>query len=205
MLSLALVLALILGLCPGAVAASGGYTDVSENHWAYPYIQDVTERGIMNGVASNLFQPDGTMTRAMFVTVLARMSGETLYPDEPSVFPDVPTGKYFSGAVNWATERQIVTGYPDGTFGTDQPVTREQAATFLARYARWSGVEVTVSGNLNGYTDASSVSPYALEAMTWAVENGIIQGVTDTSLAPRGTATRAQVATIFMRYCQKFA
>ena len=87
MLSLALVLALILGLCPGAVAASGGYTDVSENHWAYPYIQDVTERGVMNGVASNLFQPDGTMTRAMFVTVLARMSGETLYPDEPSVFP----------------------------------------------------------------------------------------------------------------------
>ena len=83
MLSLALVLALILGLCPGAVAASGGYTDVSENHWAYPYIQDVTERGVMNGVASNLFQPDGTMTRAMFVTVLARMSGETLHPDEP--------------------------------------------------------------------------------------------------------------------------
>ena len=87
----------------------------------------------------------------------------------------------------------------------NDPVTREQVATFLVRYAHWSGVDVEALGDLSNYRDAAFVSPYALEAMTWAVENSIIQGVTQTSLAPKDTATRAQVATILMRYCQKFA
>ncbi len=85
------------------------------------------------------------------------------------------------------------------------PVTREQMVTFLARFARWSGLELETEGSLEDYTDAASLSAYAKEAMTWAVENGIIQGMTETTLAPKGTATRAQVATILMRYCQKFA
>ena len=108
LLSLALVLGLILGLCPGALAA-GSYADVPEDNWAYPYIEDMTEQGWMEGVDVHRFSPNGTMTRAMFVTVLARMSGQTLYPEEPSVFPDVPAGRYFTGAVNWAAEKQIVT------------------------------------------------------------------------------------------------
>ena len=202
MLSLALVLALILGLCPGAVAASGGYTDVSENHWAYPYIQDVTERGVMNGVASNLFQPDGTMTRAMFVTVLARMSGETLYPDEPSVFPDVPTGKYFSGAVNWATERQIVTGYPDGTFGTDQPVTREQAATFLARFARVMERTLEAVQEPVAFTDRDVIHSYARDAVDACSQAGILAGYPDGRFQPRKAITRAEAAKVFSVFLQ---
>ena len=202
MLSLALVLALVLGLCPGVVAASSGYLDVSENHWAYPYIQDVTERGIMNGVGSNLFQPDGTMTRAMFVTVLARMSGEPLYPDEPSVFPDVPTGKYFSGAVNWATERQIVTGYPDGTFGTEQPVTREQAATFLARFAGVMNLTLEAVQEPVAFTDRDAIHSYARGSVDACSQAGILAGYPDGRFQPRKAITRAEAAKVFSVFLQ---
>ena len=164
----------------------------------------MVSQGLMQGIGGNRFQPDANMTRGQLVTVLHRLAGEPSATAK-APFSDVTAEKFYSEAVAWAYENEIAMGMTSDRFVPNGPVTREQAATFLARYARWSGVEVTVSGNLNGYTDASSVSPYALEAMTWAVENGIIQGVTDTSLAPRGTATRAQVATIFMRYCQKFA
>ena len=180
------------------------FLDVDLDQWYHEPIDFVVSQGLMQGIGGNRFQPDANMTRGQLVTVLHRLAGEPSATAK-APFSDVTAEKFYSEAVAWAYENEIAMGMTSDRFVPNGPVTREQAATFLARYARWSGVEVTVSGNLNGYTDASSVSPYALEAMTWAVENGIIQGVTDTSLAPRGTATRAQVATIFMRYCQKFA
>ena len=180
------------------------FLDVDLDQWYHEPIDFVVSQGLMQGIGGNRFQPDANMTRGQLVTVLHRLAGEPSATAK-APFSDVTAEKYYSEAVAWAYENEIAMGMTSDRFVPNGPVTREQAATFLARYASWSGVEVKVSGDLNGYTDASSVSPYALEAMTWAVENGIIQGVTDTSLAPRGTATRAQVATIFMRYCQKFA
>ena len=180
------------------------FTDVDTSQWYHEGIDFMVSKGLMNGVGDNRFQPNGILTRGQLVTILHRMAGSPAAEKE-APFTDVASGRYYSEAVAWAYEAEIAKGISTTAFAPNAAVTREQLVTFLARYASWSGVEVKVSGDLNGYTDASSVSPYALEAMTWAVENGIIQGVTDTSLAPRGTATRAQVATIFMRYCQKFA
>ena len=100
MLSLLLAVALVLGLCPGVFAAGSSYADVLDTHWAHPYIEDVTEKGIMNGVDDKNFAPEDAMTRAMFVTVLARLSGDTL--TEQTSFSDVPAGQWYSAAVSWA-------------------------------------------------------------------------------------------------------
>ena len=195
LLSLALVLGLILGLCPGALAA-GSYADVPEDNWAYPYIEDMTEQGWMEGVDVHRFSPNGTMTRAMFVTVLARMSGQALYPEEPSVFPDVPAGRYFTGAVNWAAEKQIVTGYPDGTFGTDDPVTREQAATFLVRYGEVMGVTWQMRQETIAFTDRDAMHAYAKEAVELCSRVGILAGYPDGSFRPLRAITRAEAAKV---------
>ena len=109
MLSLLLAVALVLGLCPGVFAAGSSYADVLDTHWAHPYIEDVTEKGIMNGVGDKNFAPEDAMTRAMFVTVLARLSGDTL--TEKTSFSDVPAGQWYSAAVSWAAENGIVLGY----------------------------------------------------------------------------------------------
>ena len=131
MLSLLLAVALVLGLCPSVFAAGSSYADVLDTHWAHPYIEDVTEKGIMNGVDDKNFAPEDAMTRAMFVTVLARLSGDTL--TEQTSFSDVPAGQWYSAAVSWAAENGIVLGYPDGTFRPNQYITRAEAMTLVNR------------------------------------------------------------------------
>lgn len=138
MLSLLLAVALVLGLCPSVFAAGSSYADVLDTHWAHPYIEDVTEKGIMNGVDEKNFAPEDAMTRAMFVTVLARLSGDTL--TEQTSFSDVPAGQWYSAAVSWAAENGIVLGYPDGTFAPDKAVSREDAMTLLVRFAGWKAL-----------------------------------------------------------------
>lgn len=187
-----------VGVCPSA-----RFTDVDPDRWYHKGVDFAVSNELMNGVSETLFRPNGTLTRGQVVTVLYRMAGapET---EGRSPFTDVKTGRFYSDAVTWAAENGIVKGVTESLFVPDAPVTREQLVTFLARYAaELDQVEIGGQGSLHTYSDAASVSHYAVEAMTWAVSNGVIDGM-DGKLAPKGTATRAQLATILMRYCETF-
>lgn len=174
------------------------FADVGSGDWFYTEVQYVYGKGMMGGMTADRFQPAAAIDRAMIVTILHRMEGE---PPALSVpFADVPPGTYYTGAVAWAAASGIVTGYSDGTFRPVQPITREQLAAILFRYAQYKGLDVSGRTELRGFPDAARVSPYAGEAMSWAVNRGLIAGI-DGLLAPGGTATRAQAAVILYRLC----
>ena len=178
------------------------FTDVS-GHWALDAIAYVYEKGMMTGTTATTFSTEKELTRGMLVTILHRLAGEPAGGE--NTFSDVADGQYYAGPVAWAAANGIVTGYPDGTFAPDAPVTREQLAAILYRYAQYQGMETaTTEENLTGFADGEAVSAYAVQAMNWAVGRGLITGVTETTLVPGGTATRAQVAAILMRYCEAF-
>ena len=136
----------------------------------------------------------------MLVTVLWRLAGSPEV-SAASKFTDVQPGAWYSDAVSWANERGIVTGYDEKTFGTNDSVTRQQMATILYRYAQSRGIAGTKTGDLAGFTDRGEVASWASDAMAWANGTGLITGRTESTLAPNGTANRAEVATIFMRFC----
>lgn len=176
------------------------FTDVSEGDWFYDAVCYVYENGMMNGVSETSFAPNATTSRAMIVTILYRLENEPAVSG--SSFTDVPSGQWYSNAVAWAAENGIVNGVTDTTFAPNSAITREQMAAILYRYAAWKGCDVSGRVDLSGYTDAASVSAYATEAMAWANAEGLITGVTDTTLRPAGSAVRAQAATILMRLCE---
>lgn len=173
------------------------FTDVHSYSWYYDAVQFVYDNDIMNGVSDTSFNPDGTVTRGMIVTMLWRMAGEPY--SFGGGFSDVPAGHYCYSAAAWASRNGIVNGMTSTTFAPDSNITREQLVTILYRYAQYLGYSTTGS-SLYGFTDASSVSSYATNAMSWAVKYGIISGVTTTTLVPAGTATRAQAAQMFMSF-----
>ena len=158
------------------------FTDVAEGDWFYDYVEYVYANGLMDGTSDTTFEPNANMTRAMVWAILARIDGET-----------VTGANWVETACEWA----MASGVSDGT-DADGYVTREQLATMLWRYAG----EPASSYSLSAFTDAGSVSGYAATAMAWAVEHGIITGVTDTTLVPQGTATRAQCAAMLMRFVE---
>lgn len=176
------------------------FTDVSEGAWYYDAVRYVCEKGMMNGVAEGVFAPNSTTNRAMLVTILYRLENEPAV--HGSSFTDVPSGQWYTNAVAWAAANGIVNGVTDTTFAPNSPITREQMAAILYRYAAWKGCDVSGQIDLSGYTDAASVSAYAKEALAWANAEGLITGVTDTTLRPAGSAVRAQAATILMRLCE---
>ena len=173
------------------------FVDVNSGAWYYDAVSFVYNKGIMNGVTSTTFEPNSTITRGMVVTMLWRMAGEP-YVSGGS-FSDVASGRYYSTAVAWAAKNGIVDGYSSTVFGVNDPVTREQLATILYRYAKYMGYSTTGS-SLTGYYDANSVSSWARDAMGWAVKNGIITGSGNSRLNPTGTASRAEVAQMFMSF-----
>lgn len=180
------------------------FDDVSDSAWYADAVQYVYENGIMNGVTATEFGPNMTTNRAMIVTMLYRLEGEPAA--ETAGFTDVATGVYYVDAVAWAQANNIVNGITETTFAPSNNISREQLATILYRYAQYKGCDVSVGGmSLNEYTDASQISAYATTAMQWANENGLITGVTNTTLEPQGSATRAQVATILMRFVESIA
>jgi len=186
------------------VAANGPchiFTDVKESDWFHESVDYVSLRGLMNGVEDDKFAPKGTMTRAMLVTVLYRLSGSGEVSGE-NTFKDVKAGQWYTDAVIWAKENGIVDGVSDTEFAPNANVTREQIATIMCRYAKFIGCGVEEQADLAAYDDAASVSAWALESMRWANSVGLITGRTDTTLVPKGTATRAEVATILMRFCE---
>ena len=178
---------------------STNFTDVEENGWYHTGVDFMVRNGFMNGVADDAFDVDGNLTRAQLVTILYRIAGE---PESTATnpFADVADGQWYTNAVIWAAENGIVKGVNTTTFAPNDQITREQIATILFRYAKAEKVE----GKLAGFPDAEKVSNYAADAMAWAVEQGLINGISEsdgkTYLAPQETATRAQIAVILMRY-----
>lgn len=176
------------------------FTDVASGSWYYDAVQYVYGRGMMNGTSASTFTPDAATTRGMIVTMLYRL--ENTPQTGASAFQDVASGQYYTQAVSWASENGIVSGYGDGRFGPDDSITREQMAVILYRYAQYKGASTAGAGSLAGFADAGQVGSYAADAMSWAVSVGLINGVGNQTLAPRQSATRAQVAVILMRFCQ---
>lgn len=203
LLSLALALCLVCSLLPGTALAAGEnpFTDVPASHWAHDDITYVYENDLMNGTDGSLFSPESTTTRAQVVTVLYRLAGQPA-ADWANPFWDVPASAWFHDAVTWAWENDITGGVSSTHFGAGNAVTREQLAAFLYRYAQDQGYDTSARADLSGYSDAGLVSSYATEALSWANATGLITGTTATTLSPKGSATRAQVATILSRFCQ---
>ena len=203
LLSLALALCLVCSLLPGTALAAGEnpFTDVPASHWAHDDITYVYENDLMNGTDGSLFSPESTTTRAQVVTVLYRLAGQPA-ADWANPFWDVPASAWFHDAVTWAWENDITGGVSSTHFGAGNAVTREQLAAFLYRYAQDQGYDTSARADLSGYSDAGLVSSYATEALSWANATGLITGTTGTTLSPKGSATRAQVATILSRFCQ---
>ena len=179
------------------------FKDITTDHPFYEDIKYVYEKGLMQGVREDIFQSATTTTRGMITTILYRMEGEPAVKNASS-FRDVADGMYYSNAVAWAAANGIVNGYADGTFQPDQTISREQMAAILYRYAQYKGCDVSVGEDTNilSYTDATQVATYAVPAFQWAVGAGIINGTTATTLSPKGSATRGQVAAILHRYCE---
>lgn len=215
-----LVSAILLGTAIVPAGASGiGYTDVSDDAWYAESVEYVTSKGLMNGVSSGCFAPDDITSRAIAVTVLWRRDGSIPpdpAPDEYMSFYDVWPSDWYNDAIEWAYRAEIADGYriyrgddtPDfaplyACFLPDQSVTREELATFLYRYATYLSMDTTAATDLNEFSDGETVSDWAKDAVQWCVASGLLCGMAEdgsTVLDPKGFATRAQLATILMRF-----
>lgn len=172
------------------------FTDVKENDWFYDSVKYAYENDLMKGISNTEFAPDSEVTRAMFVTVIYRMENEP--QTGKCAFTDVESGSYYESAVAWANENGIVSGISEDCFAPNEPITREQMAAIIYRYAEFKGYDITTSSNTS-YTDNDNISYYAKDAVIWAAEKSVMTGNTDGSFAPKANTTRAQVASVFMR------
>lgn len=194
------------GVCTrcGASRPETRFMDVKPGSWYYKSIVYAVSNGLMNGVGDSKFEPEEGMTRAMLVTVLWRYEGSP--KQRPSTFSDVRRGQWYSEAVSWAAKNGIVTGVGDNKFEPDTQITREQIATILYRYAQKKCADTSTRGSLSAFPDNGKVNGWAKTALQWCVGEGLIGGTNENGrvyLDPQGTATRAQVATILMRYIEK--
>lgn len=183
-----------------AVCASERFSDIDTTQWYHDSIDYALVHGLFNGMSATTFEPEGTMTRSMLVTVLYRLSGS------PAIvvgrdFTDVSADSWYAPSVTWAKVVGVIDGYPDGTFRPEDDVTREQVAAILYRYAKYRGIFVGKSEPIEGFTDADTVNDWAQTEMSWAIRVGLINGMNNGKLAPQDNATRAQVATLLMRFC----
>ena len=196
--------------CPqDSTCPLSAFTDTDPKAWYHDGVHYVLEHGIMSGMGDGLFAPNGTTTRAQLATILWNMEGRRKVSGGIS-FNDVKSGDWYFDAVNWASAQGLILGYDDANasgkvFAPNDALTREQLVTILYRYAKLKGIDVSASASLSGYTDAASVSSWAEEAMCWAVGNGLITGKTATTLNPSDKASRAEIATITERFCEKVA
>lgn len=179
--------------------AAKAFDDVADDAWYKDSVAYVSEHDIMTGVGEKTFDPDGTVTRGMLVTILYRMEGSPA-TDATLPFQDVAAGSYYEKAVIWAANAGIVSGYSESVFGPGDPVTREQTSTILCRYTNAKGYDVSAKASLSDYEDEGTISAYAKDAMAWAVQASLIQGMGEKTLAPKGQTTRAQMAAIITRY-----
>ena len=180
------------------------FTDLDLSLWYHDGIHFCVEHGLMVGTGMDTFAPNTTTSRGMIVTILYRLEGSPA-AGTPA-FTDVASDAYYADAVAWANANGIVLGYGNGEYGPDDPITREQLAAILYRYAQYKGYDTTQGGmSIREFSDYEQISDYALEPMTWAVNAGLINGTTSTTLAPTGSGTRAQAAALLMRFCENIA
>ena len=180
------------------------FPDVTEGDWFYDAVRYAYETGLMDGVGDSLFAPNSDTTRAQLVTILYRLEGEPEVSGT-SGFTDVAADTWYTDAVAWAAANGIVNGVSETEFAPGKDITREQLATILFRYAEAKGYDVSARADLSAYPDADQIQSYAAESVAWAVAEGLIQGFEDNTLRPAGNATRAQIATILMRFCEGVA
>ncbi len=180
------------------------FTDVKADDWFYEAVKYAYDNKLMDGTSSTTFAPLMTTNRAMIVTILWRQAGSPVV-NYAMNFSDVESGVWYTEAVRWAAAEGIVKGYSDTVFAPDDTVTREQLATILYRYAEYKEYDVSAKGDLTTFADGSTVSTWAADGMTWAVGAQLITGKDGGKLDPTGTATRAEVATILMRFCENVA
>ena len=180
------------------------FADVAADAWYADAVQYVYENGMMSGTSETTFSPDLTTTRGMIVTILYRLENEPTVTGT-TAFTDVAADQYYANAVAWAAQNGIVSGIDATTFAPNNAITREQMAAILYRYAQFKGYDVSAKADLSVYTDAAQVSTYATDAMAWANGAQLITGTSQATLTPAGNATRAQVATILMRFCENIA
>lgn len=172
------------------------FADVKKNAWYKEYVDYAVNRNLFNGTSDTAFEPDKSMTRGMFVTVLSRVAGAVVDNSATTKFTDVPANKFYTGAVAWAVENEIVLGVSDTEFAPNKDVTREQMCTLLVRYATFAGVELQENVEKITFADADKISNYAKQAVEICQKAGIVNGKTATEFAPKESATRAQVAKI---------
>ena len=203
--SIIVTLCFLLTLVPaGAFAAPKDtevpFDDVRTTDWFYDTVQYVYDEGWMAGTGDRIFSPQQTTTRGMIVTILHRMAGS---PEaEGQDFTDVDPDAWYAPAISWSIESGVGAGYGGGLFGPDDAITREQMASFLYRYAELKEYDVSAVGDLDDFADASAVSDWAEDVMSWAVGAELFAGRDNNQLAPQGLTTRAEAATILMRYCE---
>lgn len=191
-----------VGDCPkDSTCPVDPFKDTANNAWWHDGIHYCVQQGLMNGVASDQFAPNGTTTRAMIVTILWRMEGSPATSYGMS-FTDVPAGQWYTEAIRWAQSTGVVTGYDAKTFGPNDNVTREQLAAILYRYTAHKGGDVSKRSTLAQFTDVNQISSWALENIQWANAVGMVNGRTDTTIVPKGNATRAEAASMIQRFCQ---
>lgn len=203
-----MVEAIFAAISPDYAACDGGadcpmwaFTDLDVNAWYHDGIHFCLDNGMMAGYGNGIFGPNNQLSRAMLVQILYNCENHPTVTGG-SVFDDVADGAWYCDAVTWAAENGIVGGYGNGKYGPDDPITREQLAAILWRYAKYKGYDVSVGEDTNilSYTDAFEISEYAVPAFQWACGAGVIEGVTKSTLVPQGNATRAQAATMLMRF-----
>ena len=175
-----------------------GFNDVMEKDWFANDVKYVFDKKLMTGTGNDLFSPNGKTTRGQAVTILYRLAGSPTVSGDG--FSDVKSSDWFYKAVQWASKNGIASGYGNGRFGPNDTLNREQLATMLYRYAQFKKMNTTTAGGLSKFSDSSSISGYAMDAMSWAVSKGLISGTSDGKLNPGSTATRAQLAAILHRF-----
>ncbi len=184
------------------VEGSGSFSDVHSTDWFYADVEYVNKHGLMGGVGNGRFAPYIDTTRAMIVTILWRMEGQPIVAGD-CFFTDVAAGEWYADAIRWANANQIVKGYSAEVFAPTQPITREQMATILYRYAKYKGYDGSRQADLSGYNDRQAVSDWAGEGLSWANAAGLINGLPGNLLAPQNSAARCQTAAILHRYLEK--
>ena len=178
------------------------FTDINDSEqWYYDAVEYVEVNGLMDGLPGGLFAPNKELTRAEAVQILYNLEGQPAV-SESAAFPDLVNG-WYKPAIAWAESTSVVDGYEDGTFRPDESVTRQEFAQMLYNYAAYKGYDLTAEGDLTAFPDGDQVQEWALPAMRWANGNALINGHDDGTLEPGGTTTRAQAASILMRFDQK--
>lgn len=200
-LSVLLVVCLLCSVLPSALAAEGsGFTDVPKSHWAYDAITQAVDAGYFRGVSDTAFDPEGTLTRAMLVTVLARAARAETENNASTGFSDVAAGAWYAGAVAWAQHNGVVNGNSDGTFAPDKAATRQETAAILLRLLKLLDKTLSEKEEAKTFTDAADIADWASEAVATMQKAGVLAGYPDGSFRPDAALTRAEAATLLCRF-----